>query len=42
LVQDLEAEIAELEAAGRDGDAREARDALRLARLLLDGREVAL
>jgi hypothetical protein len=42
LVRDLEAEIAELEAAGADGDAREARDALRLARLLLDGREVAL
>jgi DNA repair exonuclease SbcCD nuclease subunit len=42
LVRDLEAEIAELEAAGRDGDALEAREALRLARLLLDGREVAL
>ena len=42
LVRDLETEIAALEAAGRDGDAREARDALRLARLLLDGREVAL
>jgi len=42
LVRDLEAEIAELEAAGRDGDAREAREALRLARLLLDGREVTL
>ncbi len=42
LVRDLGAEIAELEAAGRDGDALEARDALRLARLLLDGREVTL
>ena len=42
LVRDLEAEIAELEAAGRDEDAREAREALRLARLLLDGREVTL
>jgi exonuclease SbcD len=42
LVRDLEAEIAELEAAGRDGDSREAREALRLARLLLDGREVTL
>jgi DNA repair protein SbcD/Mre11 len=42
LVRDLQAEIAELESAGRDGDAREAREALRLARLLLDGREVTL
>ncbi len=42
LVRDLEAEIAELEAAGRDAEAREAREALRLARLLLDGREVTL
>jgi len=42
LVRDLEAEIAELEAAGRDDAAREAREALRLARLLLDGREVTL
>lgn len=42
LVRDLEAEIAELEAAGRDGEARETREALRLARLLLDGREVSL
>lgn len=42
VVRDLEAEIAELEAAGRDSDAREAREALRLSRLLLDGREVAL
>jgi len=42
LVRDLEAEIAEGEAAGRDEEAHEAREALRLARLLLDGREVAL
>ena len=42
LVRDLQSEIAELEAAGRDGDAGEAREALRLARLLLDGREVTL
>jgi len=42
LVRDLEAEIAALEAAGRDGDAGEALEALRLARLLLDGREVTL
>ena len=42
LVRDLQSEIAELEAAGRDGDALEAREALRLARLLLDGREVTL
>jgi hypothetical protein len=42
LVRDLEAEIAGLEAAGRESDAREVREALRLARLLLDGREVTL
>jgi DNA repair exonuclease SbcCD nuclease subunit len=42
LVRELESEIAELEAAGRDGDALEAREALRLARLLLDGLEVTL
>jgi hypothetical protein len=42
LVRDLEAEIAGLGAAGRDADAGEAREALRLARLLLDGREVTL
>ncbi len=42
LVRDLEATIAEAEAAGNDDAAREAREALRLARLLLDGREVAL
>jgi DNA repair exonuclease SbcCD nuclease subunit len=42
LVRDLEAAIAEAEAAGRDEEARERREALRLARLLLDGREVTL
>jgi DNA repair exonuclease SbcCD nuclease subunit len=42
LVRDLEAGIAEAEAAGRDEAAREMREALRLARLLLDGREVTL
>ncbi len=42
LVRDLEATIAEQEAAGHDEEARELRDALRLARLLLDGREVTL
>jgi DNA repair exonuclease SbcCD nuclease subunit len=42
LVRDLQAEIAQGEAAGRDDEAREAREALRIARLLLDGREVAL
>ena len=42
LVRDLQAEIAGAEAAGRDEEAHETREALRLARLLLDGREVAL
>ncbi len=42
LVRDLEAEIAEREAASRDDEAHEVREALRLARLLLDGREVTL
>ena len=42
LVRDLEASIAESEAAGDDSAALETREALRLARLLLDGREVAL
>ncbi len=42
LVRDLEAGIAEAEAAGRDEATREMREALRLARLLLDGREVTL
>ena len=42
LVRDLQASIAEAEAADRRGEALELRDALRLARLMLDGREVAL
>jgi DNA repair exonuclease SbcCD nuclease subunit len=42
LVRDLQAETAELEAAGRDAEALETREALRLARVLLDGREVTL
>ena len=42
LVRDLEAAVAEAEAAGRDDEASETREALRLARLLLDGREVSL
>ncbi len=42
LVRDLSHEIAEAEAAGDDERARELREALRVARLLLDGREVAL
>ncbi len=42
LVRDLEAAIAEAEAAGHDDAASETREALRLARLLLDGREVTL
>lgn len=42
LVRDLGAAIAEAEAAGDDERAREAREMLRLARLLLDGREVTL
>jgi exonuclease SbcD len=42
LVRDLEAAIAEAEAGGNDDAARETREALRLARLLLDGREVTL
>jgi DNA repair exonuclease SbcCD nuclease subunit len=42
LVRDLGATIAEAEAAGDDERARETREALRLARLLLDGREVTL
>jgi DNA repair exonuclease SbcCD nuclease subunit len=40
LVRDLGAAIAEAEAAGDDERARETREVLRLARLLLDGREV--
>ncbi len=42
LVRDLGAAIAEAEAAGDDERARETREVLRLARLLLDGREVTL
>ncbi len=42
LVRDLEASIAEAEAAGHGDAAAETREALRLARLLLDGREVTL
>jgi DNA repair exonuclease SbcCD nuclease subunit len=42
LVRDLGHAIAEAEAAGEDERAREIREALRLARLLLDGREVTL
>ena len=42
LVRDLQASIAEAEASERLDDALELRDALRLARLMLDGHEVAL
>jgi DNA repair exonuclease SbcCD nuclease subunit len=42
LVRDLQASIAEAEASERLDESLELRDALRLARLLLDGREVAL
>jgi len=42
LVRDLQAEVAGAEEAGRDEEAREIREALHLARLLLEGREVAL
>lgn len=42
FIRDLEASIAELEGAGRTDDAAEARDALRLGRLLLAGHEVSL
>jgi DNA repair protein SbcD/Mre11 len=42
FIRDLEARIAQLEAAGSDGEATEARDALRLGRLLLAGHEVSL
>lgn len=42
LVADLEAEIAHLETDGRMEEARESREALHLARLLLDGRQVTL
>jgi exonuclease SbcD len=42
LVRDLEASVAEAEAGQRPDEALELRDALRLARLMLDGREVTL
>jgi len=42
FIRDLEGRIAELETAGATDDAGEARDALRLGRLLLAGREVSL
>jgi len=42
FIRDLEARIAELEAAGSEAEAAEARDALRLGRLLLAGHEVSL
>jgi hypothetical protein len=42
FIRDTEARIAELEAADRPAEAAEARDALRLGRLLLAGHEVAL
>lgn len=42
FIRDMEARIAELEAGGNTADAAELRDALRLGRLLLGGREVTL
>ena len=42
FIRDLEARIAQLEAAGAVGEAAEQRDALRLGRLLLAGHEVSL
>ena len=42
FIRDLEARIAELEAAGSTAEAAEQRDALRLGRLLLAGHEVSL
>jgi DNA repair exonuclease SbcCD nuclease subunit len=42
FIRDLEARIAELEGAGSTAEAAEARDALRLGRLLLAGHEVSL
>ncbi len=42
FLRDMEARIAELEAAGQDDDAAELRDALRVGRLLLAGHEVTL
>lgn len=42
FIRDLEGQVAELEAADRADEAAELRDALRLGRLLLAGREVTL
>ena len=42
FIRDLEGRIAELETSGAADEAAEARDALRLGRLLLAGREVSL
>ena len=42
FIRDVEAQVAELEAAGDDAWPRELRDALRLGRLLLAGEEVTL
>ena len=42
FIRDVEASIAELEAAGNVDEAAEARDVLRLGRLLLAGHEVSL
>jgi len=42
FIRDVEARVAELEAAGDDAAAGEVRDALRLGRLLLSGEEVTL
>jgi DNA repair exonuclease SbcCD nuclease subunit len=42
FIRDLEARIAELEGAGKAGEAGELRDSLRLGRLLLAGHEVSL
>jgi DNA repair exonuclease SbcCD nuclease subunit len=42
FIRDLEAHIVELEASGAAAEASEARDALRLGRLLLAGHEVSL
>jgi DNA repair protein SbcD/Mre11 len=42
FIRDVEGQIAELEAADRDEEARELRDVLRLGRLLLAGHEVSL
>jgi DNA repair protein SbcD/Mre11 len=42
FIRDLEARVAELEAAGSAAEASETRDALRLGRLLLAGHEVSL